>query len=180
MGIKKLFIILGMTSVFSNCISANELSLENVAKALELVIVDLKKQKDENRLYVISKDNNLSAITTEILLLKEQISKLQKENQKITLKYDHIQKKLNELTFSIEDKSLTEPVIDSQKKSQASVNYLKTTAHLRVHSKPFLESQTISYLPKGAIVEALEIRNDLVLTQLGWVSKNYLTSTSKD
>lgn len=166
----------------TNLNASEKVSLEDMAKALEILIVDMKSQKEKVASIGSNKtdelQSELSALKSKIVLLEEANSKQLKINTDISKKLDEALSKPKEdrRTFLIE----SVPTHENKTNTVAEDEFYKTTAHLKVHSEASIASPTITYLPKGAIVKVIEERNGVALTEIGWVSKYYLSKMAKE
>lgn len=161
--------------------ASGKVSVSDMAKALEIVIVDLKKQKEVMASTIASNDKNISSMMIEIGGLKEQVDSLQKENLKLIADHEKVKKQVAFMESAKPEKRrfLVEDLNNGVDLSKERL--YRTTAKLKVHNEPNIESTTISYLPEGAIIEVYETNdNGVARTGIGWVSKYYLTPVMKD
>lgn len=165
--------------LIANLNASEKVSLDDMAKALEILIVDMKRQKEKIAFVDNNKtdelQNELNSLKSKIILLEEANTKQLKINSDISKKLDEALSKPKEDGRSF----LIESVQEIKTNSVAFDKFYKTTANLRVHSKSSIESPTITYLPKGAIVKVIKEKNGVALTDIGWVSKYYLLKIAK-
>lgn len=173
-------VVVFMLALSCSAYAAERVSMEEIAKAMELLIIDVKKQK--NILQAVSTDRNTTAIAADVAELKRQIEDLKQKSVRTEEKNTALQKRLSELERSGQsDKRgfIVEPIKEAIAAPDGALH--KTTARLKVHSEPSMESQTISYLPHGAVVDVFEIhKSGMAKTGLGWVSKYYLSPLGKE
>lgn len=168
--------------VITNLNASEKVTIEDMAKALEILIVDVKNQKEKVSSLSSNKSDELhvelTSLKSKIVSLEEANSKQLKINIDMSKKLDEALKKPKEdrRSFLIEsvptNEVSTNPIVQNE--------LFKTTAHLKVHSEASISSPTITYLPKGAIVKVIEEKNGVTLTDIGWVSKYYLTKMAKE
>ncbi|MFA6396634.1 MAG: SH3 domain-containing protein [Sulfurimonas sp.] len=172
MAIKKISTgIILMSLMMPSLSSASDfIVVDDVAKALEIVITDMKKQKEEFQ----KKDLSIETLKADIASLKEQITQIRDQksqsvsktasdsNQSVIIKRPELANKSVQL-FKVE--SLTAIV-----KKYSTV----TASSLCVRKSPSTEAPVIGGLPKGSIVEVIDLKNDFTRTGLGWVSSAYL------
>ena len=162
-------------------IHANEkITLEDMVKALEILIVDVKAQKE--KVSLLEKEKN-QMIQNELNPLKQKISSLEQESFKQTSINNDLSKKIQEVLIKGKEDHrsfLVENVSVNDEQKVLDLGLFKTTAHLKVHSEASITSPTTTYLPKGAIVKVLEEKNGVSLTEIGWVSKYYLMPMTKE
>lgn len=165
-----------------NAFAAERVTMEELAKAMELLIVDAKKQKNEIQSVKDGSEKNSAEVASEIESLKQQLSALKEKNERTEKSHAALQAKIEALAKggAIDNrKFVIEPIREAVAAPDGALH--KTTARLKVHSEPSMESPTISYLPQGAIVDVFEIhKSGMAKTGLGWVSKYYLSPLGKD
>lgn len=143
--------------------ASDVIAVEDVAKALEIVIVDMKKQKEvaqEKALSLKSLKIEVQAIEEQLSTLKEEKSKVQVSKFKSDVKLDTIEN-INR-TFEVES-------IRTQKRYGA-----VDASSLHVRREASLESIVVGGLFRGNIVEIIELKNNFTLTEFGWVSSTYV------
>lgn len=167
--------------IFSSTLQAsNEVSTKDIATAVEILISDLKNQKNVSD----ERADKLNAIETEISQLKtsaQEIDKLKasvnelKENNRV------LTKKLEAVSIHPQKAVTVTQVDDAPETKEHTLDngvigrYKVNVPHsLNAHKSSRIDSQVVNWLSKDEVIIAIKEENGFVLTPKGWVQKKHL------
>lgn len=167
--------------IFSTTLQASsEVSTEDIAKAVEILILDLKNQKNVSN----ERANKLNALELEISEVKtsaQKVDKLESSIDELNEKNRILTKKLEAVSVRPQKAVIVTQVDDTSKAKGHTLDngvigrYKVAASHsLNAHKSSKIDSQVVNWLNKDEVVIAIKEDNGFVLTPKGWVQKKYL------
>lgn len=182
MGTKTIALTLSAV-LFSNILSASEsVSMNDMAKAVELLIVNGKKQKDqldENIKHGNLSDTEIKKLSEKIkelqiknIALEKQIEEIKSETQKNSKQIHENKQSLKMPNKAVQVEQVDEKIILKSKKHK----FVVTSFALNIRKRPSANSAIVDVLRQGdTVFPESEVEKDgFAKTENGWIFKKYL------